>query len=110
MNEFVRVADVSELVRNKGIVRKLGYDEIAIVILDNSVVAFLNVCPHQHTPLVDKYGGQILEGNLTCPMHGWTYDLGTGQCINESGKLKILETKIENAAVFVRPPDDFQNW
>jgi len=109
-DEFVKIAEFSELVEGKGIVRKRGDDEIAIVKLDGHVSAFINVCPHQHTPLVDKYGGQIAGENLTCPMHGWTYNLKTGKCINESGKLTMSEIKIENGSVMVTKNVRNPNW
>ncbi len=35
-------------------------------------------------------------------MHGWTYNLKTGKCVNQSGKLKMLEAKIEDGAVYVK--------
>ena len=100
--EFIKIADLSELREGKGIVRKLDDDEIALVKLDGNVHVFVNVCPHQHTPLVDRYGGQIAGEELTCPMHGWTYNLRTGKCVNESGKLNMLEVKIESGDVLVR--------
>lgn len=102
MDEFLKIADLSELHDGKGIARKLDADDIALVKLDDGVHAFVNTCPHQHTPLVDKYGGQIAGENLTCPMHGWTYDLKTGKCLNESGRLKKLDVKLEGGSVYVR--------
>ncbi len=82
MDEFIKIANSSELIDSKGIVRKLEDDEIALVKLDGYVSAFINVCPHQHTRLVDKCGGQISGENLTCPMHGWTFHLKTGICVD----------------------------
>jgi len=109
-DEFEKVADLSELIENKGIVRRFGDDEIAIVKYDGSVSAFINVCPHQHTPLVDRYGGQIAGENLTCSMHGWTYSLKTGKCVNESGKLKMLEVKIKDGTVSVKKKNESSAW
>ncbi|HUI30652.1 MAG TPA: Rieske (2Fe-2S) protein [Candidatus Acidoferrales bacterium] len=107
MDKFIKVAALSELIESKGIVRKLGDDEIALVKLDGHISAFINVCPHQHTPLVDKSGGQIAGENLTCPMHGWTYDLRTGKSVdvpsyshNEAGfqDINISERDISHTA------------
>jgi 3-phenylpropionate/trans-cinnamate dioxygenase ferredoxin subunit len=110
MIEFVRIAELTDLNERKGISRKLGDDEIALVKLNGRIFAFLNVCPHQHTKLVDSYGGQIDGYNLTCPMHGWTYDLRSGECLNESGRLKMLEVKIEGNVIFVEnTPKEF-SW
>lgn len=110
VDEFVRIAELCELRDGKGMVRTLDGDSIALVRLGDSVYAFLNVCPHQHTPLVDKYGGQIAGEELTCSMHGWTYNLRTGQCVNESGKLKLLEVKIEDGEVHVRRAVSKSGW
>ncbi len=99
---YTKVADLSELIGKKGIVRKLGDDEIALVRLEGKVAAFINICPHQHTRLINGYGGQVSGLNLTCPMHGWTYNLETGVCINGSGKLKMLEVIIQDGHVLVR--------
>ena len=110
IGEFLKVAAVRELMDDKGITRKLEDDDIALVKLNGEIFAFINVCPHQHTPLIDRYGGQIAGNNLTCPMHGWTYNLKTGNCVNESGKLKMLEVKVEGGNVFVRKFVRNQNW
>ncbi len=109
-DQFTKIADLSELREGKGIVRKFEDDDVAIVKLDDSVHAFINVCPHQHTPLVDKYGGQIAGDELTCPMHGWTYDLRSGRCVNQSGKLRMLEVKIKDGGVHVRKVFKPEMW
>ena len=99
--EFEKIAAISELVESKGVVRKLGGDDIALVKLRGSIYAFINVCPHQHTPLIDRYAGQIDGNKPTCSMHGWTYDIETGKCLNEGGKLRTFKVKVEDGAVFV---------
>ena len=108
--DFIRIASVSELAENRGLARRLEEDEIGLVKSEGRVTAFINVCPHQHTPLVDKYGGQISGGVLTCSMHGWSYDLESGNCVNESGRLKLLEVKIENEWILVKRPARSSNW
>jgi nitrite reductase/ring-hydroxylating ferredoxin subunit/alkylhydroperoxidase/carboxymuconolactone decarboxylase family protein YurZ len=51
-------------------------------------------CPHQVTDIPHL----ALEGNqLTCPKHGWVFDISTGNCIrNGKEGLKRFEHKIEN--------------
>jgi phenylpropionate dioxygenase-like ring-hydroxylating dioxygenase large terminal subunit len=41
------------------------------------VVAFPDRCPHRNAPLS---AGQVHDGCLVCPYHGWTFD-GTGTCV-----------------------------
>lgn len=40
---------------------------------DGKVRAFLNVCAHRGAPLVGEGCGQVRR--MSCPYHGWTYDL-----------------------------------
>lgn len=37
-----------------------------------------NTCPHAAYPLQD---GQLVDGALRCPMHGYLFDLHSGACI-----------------------------
>ncbi len=53
--------------------------EIAIFDLDGELVAIDNVCPHQQFPLLHE--GPIEEGVVSCPMHGWQFDLRSGTCL-----------------------------
>ncbi len=110
MDEFIKIAELSELREGKGIVRRLEDDSVAIVKLNDDISAFVNSCPHQHTPLVDGYGGQIAGEELTCPMHGWTYNLKTGKCVNQSGKLRLLETRVVDSTLYVRKPEPVTKW
>jgi UDP-MurNAc hydroxylase len=41
-------------------------------------------CPHLRADLVRF--GEVVDGVLTCTMHGWQFDLATGECINSSGR------------------------
>lgn len=56
-------------------------------------------CKHQ---LADLSTG-LLNGNIvTCPRHGWRYDLTTGQCLNQnSACLRRHELRIEAGCFMV---------
>ncbi len=108
--EFIKIAELCDLTEGKGAVRKLDDDSVALVRLGDTVHAFLNTCPHQHTPLIDKYGGQIAGEEITCSMHGWKYNLRTGSCVNESGRLKLLEVQVEDGGIYVRRPVSKGGW
>jgi nitrite reductase/ring-hydroxylating ferredoxin subunit/alkylhydroperoxidase/carboxymuconolactone decarboxylase family protein YurZ len=60
----------------------------------DSIHVYDSRCPHQVTDIPHL----ALEGNqLTCPKHGWVFDIRSGECI-QNGKepLKRFEHKIEN--------------
>lgn len=44
---------------------------------DGSVYALRDRCPHRGVPL--SHGNQQFDGTLSCPYHGWTFELGTGR-------------------------------
>ena len=57
------------------------------------------VCPHLGSHLGPEVGGQICNGRLVCPFHGFEFDT-TGQCVAtpnapapRAAKLKIYETR-----------------
>lgn len=61
--------------------------------------ALSNACLHR--------GGPIGEGNLdgttvTCPWHGWTYDVRTGRNLgNPAASLRTFEVRVEGDDVLV---------
>ncbi len=53
------------------------------------LVAVENVCRHVGNPIDDG----LVEGNcVTCPWHGWRYDLRTGQHLTFFGRRPGLRT------------------
>jgi nitrite reductase/ring-hydroxylating ferredoxin subunit len=53
-----------------------GQDEMVLVVRDGLDVHVVEGhCPHQFAPLL---GGQVEACVLTCPVHGWRFDLRTG--------------------------------
>ncbi len=73
--KLVRVADARELGDGKGKVVRVEGRTLAIFRVGNEYFALDNYCLHRGGPL----GEGELEGyNVTCPWHGWTYDVRTG--------------------------------
>ena len=69
----------------------------------NEIYAVENLCPHQQFALFHQ---SVPEGTtLTCPMHGWSFDLRTGKAIAGSGRVKVFEVKIEAGDILVRIPE-----
>jgi len=69
-----RLADLGE--RERTLVR-VGGTEIALFRIEERVYAIHNRCPHRAGPLIR---GFVEPGPaVRCPMHGWRYDLATGE-------------------------------
>ncbi len=51
---------------------------IALANVDGTFHALSNSCPHADGPLGE---GSLSGSTLTCPYHGWQFDVGTGSCL-----------------------------
>jgi nitrite reductase/ring-hydroxylating ferredoxin subunit len=61
-----------------------------------------NECPHSGAPL----GKGIVEvGRLVCPLHGWAFDVNTGEALHDaSAKVSVYESVVRDGMLLVRPP------
>ncbi len=73
---------------------------LAVANVDGTFYALTNSCPHAGGPL----GEGALDGPLlTCPYHGWTYDVTDGSCkTNPDVTVKTYPVAVEKDAVCVR--------
>lgn len=79
MAETVTVARTSDLQPGTGTVVEVGDREIALFNVDGSFHAIDNTCCHRGGPL----GEGELDGRVvTCPWHGWQFDVSDGSCQN----------------------------
>jgi nitrite reductase (NADH) small subunit len=59
-----------------------------------------NACPHAGGPLAE---GTLEGGCVTCPLHGWKFDVCTGGGVAPSTTaVTAYPTKIENGKVLVQ--------
>lgn len=78
----------------------IGGTAIAVTNVDGRFYALTNSCPHAEGPL----GEGAMDGcTLTCPYHGWKFDVTTGACLTNPGvTVKTYPVAIEKEAVCVR--------
>lgn len=75
--------------------------EYALFNLDGEFHAIDNECPHRGAPLG---AGNLENGKVHCPLHGWTFDAKTGACVTRLGcDVKSYPTKIEDGEVYLCP-------
>ena len=103
MAEF-KAARISDLNPQRGMQVQCGDEDVALFLINDQVVAVSNYCPHQH---FSKLHEGPLDGTvITCPMHGWSYDLSTGKSVIGSGVLRMFPARVANGFVFVDVNDD----
>jgi nitrite reductase (NADH) small subunit len=86
----------------------VGALNVVVVRIDEAVFAFENNCPHQHFSLLHQ--GVIEDCTLTCPMHGWTFDLRSGESTSGNGRLRGFEVRISEGSVWIENRNKDQSF
>ena len=99
MADFVRVTGTGDVKAGHGIVAEINGKTLAIFNVDGQFRAIDNTCLHRGGPL----GEGEVEGNVvTCPWHGWQYNVETGVCVNNpAAKVECYQVKVEGLDVKV---------
>lgn len=99
MPNWVQIAEVSDF--PPGTARELVVAGriVALFRVDDEFYALDGICPHQGGPL----GKGKLQGCIvTCPWHGWQFDVRTGQHqVNASLRHASFPIRISGAAVLM---------
>lgn len=90
----------SELEDGEVIEAMIGDRALAVARVGDDVYALDNVCPHAGGPL----GDGTLEGcELTCPWHGWTFDVKDGSCaMDPTLTAETVEARLHGGFVYIR--------
>ncbi len=96
MNSY-RVCREEEVSEHRGKKVVADMEEFALFKVDGRICAITNRCPHQQFQKLHE--GHFENGIVTCPMHGWSYDVRTGISTNASGKVRVIQTEVKNGAV-----------
>lgn len=75
-------------------------EPIVVCNVDGQLHAFANICPHAGMPIGD---GDLAGKVVTCPYHGYAYDVSTGRNIDFEGDvpLRTYPVRMENGRVQV---------
>lgn len=78
-----------------------GGDRVAVFRYGNKVSAVSNACQHQNGPLGE---GQIIDGLITCPWHGYQYEPNTGASPAPfSERIPTFRVRIEQGRILLDP-------
>jgi nitrite reductase/ring-hydroxylating ferredoxin subunit len=79
-HEFITVAHIGEIPSGQG--RQVTVDGrwVALFNVGGAFHALDSLCLHRGGPLAE---GPIANGMVTCPWHGWQYDIATGTMIQD---------------------------
>lgn len=99
MPGFVKMATLAEL--PPGSSKEVEHEGriYALFNVDGVISAIDGICPHQGGPLADG----VVDGTMvTCPWHGWQFDVRTGKTpLGSRLKQTVYEVRIEGQDVLV---------
>lgn len=103
MADFERVADVKDIPMGESLVIEQGGISVAIFNISGNFHAMNGLCPHQGGPL----GEGLVDGHIvTCPWHGWQFDITTGESpLSSTVTQPCYELKVEGDDILLKLPE-----
>jgi nitrite reductase (NADH) small subunit len=102
-HEFVVVGRVNDFAAGGGRMVTVAGRDVAVFRLGDEFFALDNMCLHRGGPLCE---GPIANGIVTCPWHGWSYQIKTGTMVQDPRVgVSKHDVRIDGDQVFVRLTD-----
>jgi|SRR5215470_11062093 len=94
-----RAAKVSEIPVGSIKELQIGGNSVALANVGGTFYAISNTCLHRGGPL----GQGQLEGTVvTCPWHGWQFDVTTGRAVmNPNARVACLRAEVRGDEIYV---------
>jgi len=95
----VKICPENELIEGGSRVVSILARRVAVFRLNDKLYGIEGDCKHMKQSIAD---GKIDGTVITCPHHGWRYDIPSGECLEESwAKLKTYATYVEDGHIWV---------
>ena len=75
-----------------------GGEELAVFNVNGEFYAIENSCPHRGAPLSE---GTVCGHVVECGLHGWQFDVRTGECLTVRERIRSYTVRIEDGLVRV---------
>ena len=103
MREFQTVGRIDEFISGQGRMVTVDGRHVALFRLGDEFYAIDNLCLHKAGPLCE---GFIENDVVTCPWHGWSYEIRTGILVQDPRVgVSKHEVRIEGEVISVRLTD-----
>jgi NAD(P)H-dependent nitrite reductase small subunit len=99
MPQLTKVASKSEIAPGTGKVVEVEGKAVAVFNCDGQFYAIENTCKHRGGPLGE---GSLSGTAVSCPWHGWEYDVTTGACqMDPAISVRTFPVTIQGDDLFV---------
>src|SRR5271167_2340422 len=99
MSHWTPVAKVSDCPPGAGLELVAGDRMVALFNVEGAFYALDGVCPHQGGPLGK---GQLSGTVVTCPWHGWQFDVCTGKHqLNARIEQPTLPVRVDGESILI---------
>jgi nitrite reductase/ring-hydroxylating ferredoxin subunit len=99
MAQAVKVATRAEIPAGSGKVVEAGGKTIAVFNCEGTFYAIDNTCKHRGGPLGE---GSLSGVTVTCPWHGWEYNVANGMCaLDSSVSVQTFPVTVEGDEIVV---------
>ncbi|TWT50581.1 Anthranilate 1,2-dioxygenase ferredoxin subunit [Rubripirellula amarantea] len=96
---WIPVAQSNAVCDDAAIEVVVGQQIIAVFRSDGVLYALDGMCAHQGGPIAE---GTVAHGCVTCPWHGWQYELASGiQTINRQPLQRVYEVRERDGMIEV---------
>jgi nitrite reductase (NADH) small subunit len=73
-------------------------DELAVFNVGGEFYAIDNSCPHKGAPLSE---GTVCGHVVECGLHGWQFNVRTGECLTVRDRLRSYPVRVEDGRVVI---------
>lgn len=96
----VRLGAESDVAEGRGTLFKVEELAVAVFRVEGRCHAIANACPHRGGPLAE---GELNGAVVTCPWHGWTWDVRSGANVRNPALKKVAcyPLTVENGELYI---------
>lgn len=101
---WIAVAAAGDL-KDESAIEVVRADQIVAIFRHRGQLRALDgMCAHQGGPLAE---GMLADGCITCPWHGWQYELSSGiQTVNRQPLQRVYDVRERDGQIEIRLPEE----
>ena len=98
-----RIASLGDVSAGRLVVVDVQGTRVVVIRVGDNVHACADVCSHRGGRLSE---GRLMGARLVCPLHGWRFDVRTGQCVlpSHGNSVPVYPVRVDGDDVFVELP------